>query len=28
VKAWMDDALAEHDFIDFEEPFRLTPASS
>lgn len=23
VKAWIDDALAEHDFIDFEEPFRL-----
>ena len=23
VKAWTDDALAEQDFIDFEEPFRL-----
>ena len=23
VKAWIDDALAEKDFIDFEEPFRL-----
>ena len=23
VKAWMDGALAEHDFRDFEEPFRL-----
>jgi len=23
VKAWIDDALAEQDFIDFEEPFRL-----
>jgi glutathione S-transferase len=25
VKAWIDDALAEKDFIDFEEPFRLLP---
>ncbi len=25
VKAWMDGALAEKDFIDFEEPFRLRP---
>lgn len=24
VKAWIDDALAEQDFIDFEEPFRLS----
>ena len=23
VKAWIDDALAEQNFIDFEEPFRL-----
>jgi glutathione S-transferase len=23
VKAWIDGALAEADFIDFEEPFRL-----
>jgi glutathione S-transferase len=23
VKAWVDGALAEHDFRDFEEPFRL-----
>ena len=23
VKAWIDGALAEQDFIDFEEPFRL-----
>jgi glutathione S-transferase len=23
VKAWIDDALAEKDFIDFEEPFRV-----
>jgi glutathione S-transferase len=22
VKAWIDDALAEHDFLDFEEPYR------
>ncbi len=22
VKAWMDDALAEQDFLDFEEPYR------
>ncbi|MFM7026065.1 MAG: glutathione S-transferase family protein [Limnohabitans sp.] len=25
VKAWIEDALAEKDFIDFEEPFRLQP---
>jgi len=23
VKAWVHGALAEHDFRDFEEPFRL-----
>ena len=23
VKAWIDQALAEHDFLDFEEPYRL-----
>ncbi|OSZ63795.1 glutathione S-transferase family protein [Hydrogenophaga sp. IBVHS2] len=23
VKAWIDDALAEADFLDFEEPYRL-----
>jgi glutathione S-transferase len=23
VKAWIDDALAEQDFLDFEEPYRL-----
>ena len=23
VKAWVNDALAEHDFIDFDEPYRL-----
>jgi glutathione S-transferase len=23
VKAWIDDALAEHDFIAFDEPYRL-----
>jgi glutathione S-transferase len=23
VKAWMDEALAEQDFLDFEEPYRL-----
>jgi glutathione S-transferase len=23
VKAWIADALAEHDFIDFDEPYRL-----
>ena len=23
VKAWIDEALAEHDFLDFEEPYRL-----
>ena len=22
VQAWMNDALAEHDFLDFEEPYR------
>ncbi|MDO8449900.1 MAG: glutathione S-transferase family protein [Rhodoferax sp.] len=25
VKAWMDDAVAERDFLDFEEPYRLAP---
>lgn len=25
VKAWIDDALAEHDFIDFDEPYRVRP---
>lgn len=25
VKAWIDAALAEHDFRDFEEPYRLRP---
>ena len=25
VKAWINDALAEKDFIDFEEPFRTKP---
>ena len=25
VKAWMDGALAEHDFLNFEEPYRLKP---
>ena len=24
VKAWMDDALAEKDFIDFDEPYRIS----
>jgi glutathione S-transferase len=23
VAAWVQDALAEHDFLDFEEPYRL-----
>jgi glutathione S-transferase len=23
VRAWIDDALAEQDFLDFEEPYRL-----
>jgi len=23
VKAWVNEALAEHDFIDFDEPYRL-----
>ncbi len=26
VKAWIDEALAEKDFLDFEEPYRLQPA--
>jgi glutathione S-transferase len=26
IKAWIDDALAEKDFIDFEEPFRTKPS--
>ena len=25
VKAWTDAALAEHDFLDFEEPYRKAP---
>jgi glutathione S-transferase len=25
VQAWMDGALAEHDFREFEEPYRLRP---
>jgi glutathione S-transferase len=25
VKAWVGEALAEHDFLDFEEPYRLKP---
>ena len=25
VKAWIDQALAEKDFLDFEEPYRLGP---
>ena len=25
VKAWLDEALLEHDFRDFEEPHRLNP---
>ncbi len=25
VKAWIDDARAEQDFLDFEEPYRLRP---
>jgi glutathione S-transferase len=24
VKAWIDDALAEKDFLDFEEPYRTS----
>ncbi len=24
VKAWIDDALAEHDFVEFNEPYRLS----
>ena len=27
VAAWIQDALAEKDFLDFEEPYRLNPAS-
>ncbi|RYX92783.1 MAG: glutathione S-transferase family protein [Comamonadaceae bacterium] len=27
VKAWIDAALAENDFRDFEEPYRLNPAN-
>jgi glutathione S-transferase len=23
VQDWVRDALAEHDFLDFEEPYRL-----
>ena len=28
VKAWMDDALLENDFRDFEEPYRMAPAKA
>ena len=28
VKAWMDDALLENDFRDFEEPYRIKPIKS
>ncbi len=28
VKAWIDGALAENDFCEFEEPYRLRPAST
>ena len=28
VKAWIDGALAEQDFLDFEEPYRLRPTSA
>ena len=28
VKAWIDDALAEHDFREFEERYRLAPDSA
>ena len=27
VKAWVDEALAEHDFIAFDEPYRQAPAA-
>ena len=26
VKAWIDEAIAEHDFIEFDEPYRQRPA--
>ena len=25
VAAWIQDALAEKDFLDFEEPYRMNP---
>ena len=28
VKAWIDDALLENDFRDFEEPYRMTPVKA
>ena len=28
VKAWIDEALAEQDFLDFEEPYRLRTAEA
>ena len=28
VKAWIDDALAENDFRDFEEPYRIYTAKA
>lgn len=27
VARWIDEALAEHDFLDFEEPYRRLPAT-
>ena len=28
VKAWIDDAMLENDFRDFEEPYRINPAGA
>jgi hypothetical protein len=26
MQEWIKDALAEHDFLDFDEPYRQAPA--
>ena len=28
VAAWVEQALAEHEFLDFEEPYRDAPGAS
>ena len=28
VRPWVHDALAEHDFLDFDEPYRARPGTA